>query len=254
MLTKSAIVASLGLFAIQANADSGFYALGSAGVQHLRYDTGSLIRKKASEGNVPYYLEALDIAGGSVNTDTNLVSKTYKTGFGYAFSDKNAVELSYRRYSLNSISVAANIPRKTATTHQEYNGYVLDATASAAANASINETAEGSGIGLSYLRTIGNRFFVRLGVEHVNFSVNQNTTEHYDYSYNVKLNDQTWNRTQVFNQTDIRNKEYKYYVPLLGAGMNFPVSKSVVLRAEFEHVGIVKYGFDLYSVTAIYKF
>lgn len=253
-MKKRLAIITMALISFSAQAESNFYAFGSYSKEHLRYDVKAWKQQELNKDNRQQILEIFQLAGGDLTTKTDLTSLSHKFGLGYQFSSKSSVEFSIRNYPLNSIGINANISGNVQNSTASYNGHNVSLTAKADGMYDLSANLEGKGYGLSLVYKINKTFFVRGGVEYVVAKYKELSNEDYHYQYKATYDNVSYIDSQSFFQTTSNNKIYHQPLPLIGAGADFPITKNLTLRAEFEHIGIIKEGFDFYSATLVYKF
>lgn len=235
-------------------AASNFYAAGTISQEHLRYDVDGWVQRKLDEGSRRDYLRAFQAAGGSASTRMNLTAPSYKIALGYNFTPRFVVELSARKYNLNSVGANISIAGGVKDLQLEYQGHRANITASASATADTSEELTARGYGVSALYNIFGPVFVRAGIEHVKATVVETAVEKTSYSYSVTIDGRQFAGSGSTNTITRTGTKYQANLPLLGIGFDLPLTKRLAWRAEIEHVGIVKYGFDFYSLSLLYKF
>jgi hypothetical protein len=252
---KKYIVAGiLSAMSFTAIADSNIYAFGSLSIEHLRYDMDAWLQKNLDKDNRRLELAAFHKIGGESSLMTDFTAPSYKVGLGYRFNDRFSTELSVRQYQRNSASANLFIDGHIKDTVIDYRGHHAEFGASANASAGSLMKFTARSIDLSVLYRVIGPFFIRTGAEYVNAQTMQEDTDQYQYSYSAVFDDKSKSGNSSVSHTKVKYRNYYEVLPLIGFGADFPITRKISFRTEFEHAGIVTQGFDFYSATLLYKF
>lgn len=236
----------------------GIYVGGGLGKSSLNYNLHQWAQGKESQ-----YLD--DHGAGLLNVpfsyQEKVTSYTHKVFVGYEFNKWVQAELSYKNYGSYHASVLIHSMMNqtgdlTAINNTQYSTNV-QATVSADASAS----ASASSIGMSILVTplhgdIGN-VFVRVGLDYVHASWSTTYSSSYQYSYSTVGGSNTPTGSGGGSSVGSTYDSTSGLVPVVGAGIDFGLTKHISLRTEFERLGKpVSTDSTIYMYTAslLYKF
>jgi hypothetical protein len=212
------------------------------------------LQKKLDKDNRRTELDLFHRIGGTSSIRTDFTAPSVKFGVGYKFNDRFSTEIAVRQYQRNLANANLSIDGHIKNTVIDYKGHHAEfgATASASADSSVEFTAKG--IDLSMLYRVVGPFFVRAGAEYINARTSQIDSDQYQYSYSAVFDDKNKFGGDSVSHVKTKYKTYHEILPIIGFGAEFPITKDISFRSEFEHAGIVTQGFDFYSISLLYKF
>jgi hypothetical protein len=230
-----------------------FYIGGAISAGRLRYDVDGWVQHQLDKNNLREEIALFERAGGTVTYEKQLTSPSHKIFVGYQQSDRLSYEFGYRNYGPFSLRADANASGEVFSWQGTVKGKPAELSITAAAHEGGEVTAAATGLGASALYFVKPLFF-RLGIETISAAVEQTSVE----EYNITATGSYAGRAAAYvygaQKRNIEIKRERIILPLLGIGAEFPIDKNLAWRAEIEHVGVLKQGFDFYSLSVVYKF
>jgi opacity protein-like surface antigen len=121
-------------------------------------------------------------------------------------------------------------------------------------NATSKASLSALGAGVSAVYKPVFPYYVRAGVEYIHSKVAETTDYSSQYSYSISVDEVSISRQGIDAKSSSTVKSYKNVLPLVGIGVEFPVGQNFSLRLEYERVGVIKWGFDFYSLSLLARF
>jgi hypothetical protein len=231
-----------------------YYVSGTVSAERLRYDVNGWLTRKLAVDNRADYLRLFELAGGTLETQTKLTNASYRATLGYQATERLAYELSTRRYQRHLIGATLTAGGELLDVSTTLGGHSARLTANAAGSAQATAELTATSIGAAAVYRVHGPVFVRGGVELAFASVTQTTSDSLSYSYTTTVDGATRTNGKTIPSTTVEKQFYRVALPLLGIGIDYPLSKQLSLRTEVEHVGMLRQGFDFASTTLLYRF
>ncbi len=247
------LLAALLLF-IAGVANAGdFYVGGAISHGRLRYDVDAWVQKRLDQNNLREEIAVFERLGGNVSYQTQLSATGGKLFVGYHQSELFSYELGLRAYGARTLRADADASGEVFNWQREVKGHQLELNLSASAHEGGQIVADATGVGASVLMHLKPVFF-RIGAEVINANLTQTTVEEYGVVARATVDQRPWVYRYVQRTVITESQKQRITLPLIGIGVEYPLEKNLALRAEIEHVGALKTGFDFYSVGLVYKF
>jgi hypothetical protein len=231
-----------------------YYVSATGSTERLRYDVDGWLTRKLAVDNRADYLRLFELAGGTMETQTKLTNFSYKATLGYQASEHLAYELSARRYQRHTISATLRASGELLDISTTLGGHSASLTANASGTAKAAAELTATSLSAAAVYRVHGPVFVRGGLEYAYAAVTQTTSDSLSYSYTATVDGVTRTSSKTIPTTVVEKQSYRVALPLLGIGIDYPLSKQLSLRTEFEHVGLLRQGFDFASTTLLYRF
>lgn len=243
------------LFASPANADYFGTTYGKTILNYdLRGDAYEWLIKDGKE-----YSSAVNLLGGNINVDATYQNSMNKIFYGYEFTKHFSLEVFYIQMQPFSLSASANV-NPHLSTHVGGGSSVINGDTYLNANFNYNASIDLKGFGLKLVGTypILNRIsmIAGIGVMKGESTIKTSSSYNVDYGYDIVSPYDSLSDVRNLNESQNSQEEIDSWVPVIGAGMLYRVTKEFSIRTEFERYGhpIDKLSIDVISVGLQYNF
>jgi hypothetical protein len=232
---------------------SEFYVGGAISAGRLRYDVDGWVQHQLDKNNLREEIRLFERAGGTVTYEKHLTAPSHKAFIGYQPPGQFSYELAYRYYGPFSLRADANASGELVGWQGTVQGKPAELYVDVYAHEGGEVKADATGFSASVLWHAKPVFF-RLGAETIVATVEQVTVEEYGVKVSGSYGGRQAARVYAARKQHTETKREWITLPLIGVGVEYPINSKLSWRAEVEHVGAIKQGFDFYSLSLLYKF